>query len=204
MSTIEGGMVCTNDEKIFQIARMFRSHGMTREMTDNEIKAKYKNNHQDLNPDFIFAYPGFNMRNTEIGAVLGRNQLHRLDKNNEKRSGNFKLFLENLDSTKYQTDFALEGSSNYAFNLIAKRPDKEFFKKVMQALRENGIEFRRGSAGGGNQMRQPYLKDIIPQNDFSHFPCVEHVHFFGMYIGNYPDLYEDRIIFLYNLLNNIN
>lgn len=203
LSTVEGGMVCTNDERIYQMARMFRSHGMTREMTNNEMKEEYKNKHQDLNPDFIFAYPGFNMRNTEIGAVIGRNQLRRLDSNNTKRIENFKLFLDNLDPAKYQTDLELEGSCNYAFNLIAKKSDYEFFNRVMAVLREKKIEFRRGSAGGGNQMRQPYLKGIIPQNDFSAFPNVEHVHFFGMYIGNYPDISVERIKYLCNILNSI-
>ena len=107
MSTIEGGMVCTNDEKIYQVLRMGRSHGMVREATDADLKNDFVKNHPDLNPDFIFALPAFNMRNTEIGAVFGRNQLKRLDANNKKRNRNFKLFLEKLDPHRYFTDFAL-------------------------------------------------------------------------------------------------
>ncbi len=83
MSTIEGGMVCTNDEEIYQMVRMLRSHGMVRESDSEELKNKYKKDHVDLNPDFIFAFPGYNLRNTEIGAVIGRNQLKRLDENNK-------------------------------------------------------------------------------------------------------------------------
>lgn len=96
MSTIEGGMVCTNDEKLYQILLMGRSHGMVREGTDENLKQEYKTKYPDLNPDFIFVFPAYNMRNTEIGAVLGRNQLKRLDENNIKRNKNFKLFLANL------------------------------------------------------------------------------------------------------------
>ena len=62
MSTIEGGMVCTDDEEIYQMLRMFRSHGMIREANNEEVKNKYISNYKDLNPDFIFAVPGYNVR----------------------------------------------------------------------------------------------------------------------------------------------
>ena len=203
LSTIEGGIICTNDEEIYQILRMYRSHGMVRESDSDAFKQRYYKKHPDLNPDFIFAYPAYNVRSTEINAVLGRNQLPRLDKNNEKRKKNFKLFLDNLDSTKYRTDFQLKGSCNYAFNIILKIPDFEFCEKVMNALREAKVEFRRGSAGGGNQLRQPYLKEIVGSDEYKNYPEVDHIHFFGFYIGNYPDLPEEKILNLCNLLNDI-
>ncbi|MCP5496483.1 MAG: DegT/DnrJ/EryC1/StrS aminotransferase family protein [Leptospiraceae bacterium] len=203
MSTIEGGMVCTNDEKIYQILRMCRSHGMVREMTDENMKNEYKSKFPDLNPDFIFAYPAYNMRNSEIGAVIGRNQLKRLDDNNVKRNENYRYFLSNLDSQKYKTNFDLEGMSNYAFNLVLNNPDMDFCNRVMNALREAKVEFRRGSAGGGNQTRQPYLKGIIPDKHYENFPKVDHIHFYGFYIGNFPDLERDKIKSLCDLLNSI-
>jgi len=203
MSTIEGGMVCTNDQEFYQLIRMFRSHGMVREVTDNSIKDGYIQRHSDLNPEFIFAFPAYNVRNTEVGAVLGRNQLKRLDDNIIKRTQNLKLFLENLDANRYRTDFKIEGSSNYAFNLILREADDVLCEKVMKTLRENKIEFRRGSAGGGNQLRQPYLKGIVSPNAYKDFPEVDHIHFYGFYIGNYPTLKEDRILQLCTLLNKI-
>ena len=203
MTTIEGGMVCTDSEEVYQICRMLRSHGMVREVTNDETKNSYKNDNPELNPEFIFAFPAFNMRNTELGAVLGRNQLKRLDANNEKRRKNFKLFLELLDPEKYQTKFNLDGSCNYAFNLILKKPDLEFCNRVMAELKAHGVEFRRGSAGGGNQLRQPYLRDMLNENEFKKYPVVEHVHFFGFYIGNYPDLPEEKIRTLCDILNKI-
>ncbi len=201
MSTIEGGMVCTNDEKIYQTLRMLRSHGMVREASNNEVKQKYIYDHPDLSPDFIFAYPAYNVRNTEIGAVLGRSQLSRLDKNNEKRRENFKQFIKYLDSKKYRTDFDLEGSCNYAFNLVLKEPDPKFRDILEKAMGNAGIEFRRGSSGGGNQLRQPYLKGIIPEKEFEKYPEIEHIHFYGYYIGNYPTLEKQKILDLCKLLN---
>ena len=72
MSTIEGGMVCTNDENLYQICRMFRSHGMVREVLDDELKQTYIEANPELNPQFIFAFPAYNVRNTEIGTRESR------------------------------------------------------------------------------------------------------------------------------------
>ncbi len=201
MSTVEGGMVCTNEETIYETVRLLRSHGMVREASTDTVKQQYINKHPDLSPDFIFAYPAYNVRNTEIGAVLGRNQLSRLSENNIRRNANFNLFLDNLDPAKFRTDFDLVGSSNYAFNLVLKNPDPDFRDKVETAMRDAGVEFRRGSSGGGNQLRQPYLKGIIAEREYENYPEVEHIHFYGYYIGNYPDLKEDKILALCILLN---
>jgi len=203
MSTIEGGMVCTNDENIYQMCRMFRSHGMVREMKNEAGQQKYIDENPELNPQFIFAFPAFNMRNNEIGAVMGRHQLKRLDANNTKRQHNFKFFLDHLDSIKYKTDFLLEGSCNYALNLVLHKADPDFCEQVMQTLRDHNVEFRRGSAGGGNQLRQPYLKGIIADDEYKKYPVVEHIHFYGFYIGNYPDIEESKIKQLCDILNSV-
>ena len=201
MSTIEGGMVCTNDSKVYQQLRMLRSHGMVRESTDNELKASYAAAHPDLNPDFIFAYPAYNVRNTEIGAIMGRSQLKRLDANVKCRTDNLMRFLARIDSKRYQTDFALEGSSNYAFNLILKEPDADLVHRLMTTMRAAGVEFRRGSAGGGNQVRQPYLQGIVPKDHHLAFPVADHVHFYGFYIGNFPDLRDTEIDEICDIVN---
>ncbi|MEG3845432.1 DegT/DnrJ/EryC1/StrS family aminotransferase [Microcoleus sp. herbarium19] len=201
MSTIEGGMICTNDSNLYQMLRMFRSHGMVRESTSDELKQSYYDKHPDLNPDFIFAFPAYNVRSTEINAVIGRSQLKRLDDNNKIRTENLLLFLQNLDPDKYETDFETEGSCNYAFTLILKQPDTALRDKVMQALRAQGVEFRRGTAGGGNQLRQPYLKKLFGEADLANFTKVDRVHFYGFYIGNYPGLEKEKILELCSLLN---
>lgn len=203
MSTVEGGMVCTNDDAFYDAIRMFRSHGMVREAESADTKARYAKENPELSPDFIFAFPAFNVRSTEINAVLGRSQLKRLDACNQRRRENFALFLSLIDPSKYRTDFDLEGSCNYAFNLVLTRPDEGLRGRLEAAMRENGIEFRRGSAGGGNQLRQPYLKGIVPDGAYKNYPEVEHIHFFGYYIGNYPTLSEERVRELCAVLNAI-
>lgn len=193
MTTIEGGMICTNDEDVYQETRMLRSHGMIREASDATVKQKYVKSFPELHSDFIFAFPAYNVRNTEIGAIMGLEQLKRLDGMIEKRTSNLTRFLAQLDPELFFVDFKVEGSSNYAFNLVLKNPDGSFAKKLMQRLQDAGVEFRRGSAGGGNQVRQPYLKDIVAENHHQDFPVTEHVHFYGFYIGNFPDLKDTEI-----------
>ena len=108
-----------------------------------------------------------------------------------------------MDPEIFQTDFELEGSSNYAFNLILNEKDFDLRNKIEKNLANHQIEFRRGSAGGGNQLRQPYLKDYVSEGYWQQFPNTEHIHHFGWYIGNYPDLEKNKIDQICSILNNI-
>ena len=204
MSTIEGGMICTNDKKVYELIRLLRSHGMLRECGNSTFEKKIIKKNPELSPKFIFLYPAYNLRNTEMPAVLGLNQLKRLDKNNIIRTKNFKFFLKHLDEDYYRTNFELKGSSNYAFPLVLKKANfknRDLLEKVMKI---NNIEFRRGNAGGGNQLRQPYLKKYVKDLSLKNFKEVDHIHFFGYYIGNYPSLRKEKILKICKILNNIN
>lgn len=203
MTTIEGGMVCTNDENLYEILRMLRSHGLVREINNEELKKQEQEKYSDLNPEFIFKYAAHNMRPTELQGIMGLSQLKRLDANNDKRTKNFNHFLNRLDPTKYHTELKLEGSSNYALIVISKSGKKEISQRIESELHKNGIEFRRGLSGGGNQLRQPFVKEYISGVDLTDFPNVEHIHFHSWYIGNYPELKIDQINSLLKILNGI-
>jgi CDP-4-dehydro-6-deoxyglucose reductase, E1 len=201
LSTIEGGMVCTNDKKIYETVRILRGHGLLRESGNQQFETKIKNKYKKLSPDFIFLYPGFNMRNNEVQAVIGINQLKKLDKNNKIRSKNFNFFLKHLDGNKFFTNFLVEGSSNYAFPLILNYKSIKYRNNFEKYMKKNRIEFRRGNAGGGNQMRQPYLKNYVKNVSLNNFKNVEIVHSYGYYIGNYPSLSIGKIKKLVNIIN---
>lgn len=198
ITTIEGGMVSTNDHDICQLARMFRSHGMTREASQ-EVRQRYER--EDLNPLFTFAIPGYNMRSTELNAVLGLEQIKRLDFNIEKRRKNLEVWLSNLDSKMYVTNFATEGNSNFALPLLL-RATRISMKNVTDVLEKAKVEYRLGTAGGGNQARQPFLEN-------HHFKIVgsllvsNHIHENGLYVGNHTELREEQIINLCKELNNV-
>lgn len=203
MTTIEGGMVCTNDEEVYHTIRMLRSHGMVRECGNDKLKLAYKLQNPELNSDFIFAHVAYNMRNTELGGILGLSQLPSLTGNVKIRNLNHERFLSKLNQKKYYIGFKLIGASNYAFNLIVNEKDPQFVEKLMKRMKDEGIEFRRGSAGGGNQLRQPYLKNIVPENYHLNFPTTEHIHFYGFYIGNFPSMEINEIDEITKILNEV-
>jgi CDP-6-deoxy-D-xylo-4-hexulose-3-dehydrase len=181
LSTIEGGMICTNSKEMYGLLRMLRSHGLLRENNNIYFKNRIIKKYPFLHPNFIFMYPAYNMRNNEISAVIGINQLKKIDQNNKIRSENLKIFLNNLNNKYFRKEYNLLGNSNYAFPLVLKK--KIFYNRKLleKTMIKNNIEFRRGNAGGGNQLRQPYLKDFIKKNkiDFDDFKEVDHIHFFG-------------------------
>jgi CDP-6-deoxy-D-xylo-4-hexulose-3-dehydrase len=203
LSTIEGGMICTNNKRIYEICRMIRSHGMLRECGNINLEKKLIKNYNQLSPKFIFMHPGYNMRNNEISAVLGINQLKRLDTNNQKRNKNLLFFLKNLNNDLYFKDYDLKGISNYAFPLILNKSKSYLRDKLEIKMKKFGIEFRRGNAGGGNQIRQPYLKKFTRNINLKKYPVVDHVHFYGYYIGNYPTLKKDKIKKILDIINHI-
>jgi CDP-6-deoxy-D-xylo-4-hexulose-3-dehydrase len=96
----------------------------------------------------------------------------------------------------------MEGSSNYALNLVLQDADILFTERLMKRMSDEKIEFRRGSAGGGNQLRQPYLRKLFGHS-YKKYPEVDHIHFHGFYIGNFPSLEEGKIIKLCNILNSV-
>jgi len=197
MTTIEGGMVCTNNEEIYQLARMFRSHGMTREAS-KEFQKKY--NRQDLNPLFTFAVPGYNMRSTEINAVLGLEQIKRLDMTIVHRRKNLKYWLDFLDPDKYHTGYNSEGNSNFSLPLILK--NKNIIRPVCDILETNSVEYRLGTAGGGNQARQPYLEKFNFKIS-GQLNNANYIHENGLYIGNHSEINRERIKDLCEKLNDI-
>ena len=203
MTTIEGGIISTDDEELYDMLRMMRSHGMVRESLNNATRQKYVEDYPDLNPDFIFAFPSHNMRTTELNGLLGLEQLRRLDENNRQRTRNLKHFLSLLDSEIFQTDFNVVGSSNYAFTLVLRKPDMARREKIEKVLLEAGIEFRRGLSGGGNQLRQPYLKREINLPTPESMPNADHIHHYAWYIGNYPELDSERIEWLGTILKSV-
>lgn len=201
ITTIEGGMVCVNSDDLCDYAKLFRSHGMTRESSFG-LQKFYTDNFPELNPLFTFAVAGFNMRSTEINAVLGLEQLKRIDYNITKRNENLFFWLESLNRDKFFVDFYLEGCSNFALPLILLPNFKNKLMEVRIILENEGVEYRLGTAGGGNQALQPYLKN------FSHriegdLEISNYIHFNALYIGNHTELTTQQIKSLTKKLNQI-
>lgn len=203
ITTIEGGVVCTNNDEIHEYVRLFRSHGMTRE-TSPAFQERYTKKYPDLNPLFTFAVPGYNMRSMEMNAVLGLEQLQRLDANIARRVENLECWVQHLDRERFFSDYHLEGNSNFALPLILNEGDKALLGRVCRVLEDTGVEYRLGTAGGGNQARQPYLIEGFYNYKISGLLDVaNHIHDYGLYVGNHTDLTSEQIRDLCERINNV-
>ena len=124
-----------------------------------------------------------------------------MNKEIKKRNLNYKYLISKLSTKLYFTNFDNNGISNYAFPIILNTGSILIRNNFEKYLSINGIEFRRGNAGGGNQIRQPYLKNYRKLLKNKNFQNVEKVHFFGYYIGNYPYLKKSKLKKLVQILN---
>ena len=175
MSTIEGGMVSTNDVGLYTLMKMKRSHGMSRVVENPQV---FNELFPDIDPQFLFMTAGYNFRNTELGAVLGLSQLKRLDGFIEQRRKNFEEYMDIMSNhkRKFHVPYNDEGNSSFCFPLIAKTP---YIKdQVLRRLKVNRIEYR--PVVGGNLLRQPYLA----QYNTIKCPNADILHENGIYIGN--------------------
>ena len=153
MTTIEGGMVSTNNYELYDLMRMKRSHGLARESENFDF---YTKKYKDISKQFLFVTDGYNFRNHEICAVLGIKQLKRLDSYILKRNMNFLKFIDLI--SEYEKYFYIpkinSQCSNFCFPLITKN------NFIAQELRlefdNNGIEHR--PIISGNLLKQPFLE----------------------------------------------
>ena len=192
LSTIEGGMVCTDNLELYNMLLMVRSHGWDRNLDkETQLVLKNKHNVEDFYRAYTFYYPGYNLRPTEITGFIGLEQLKYLEEVNQKRNNNFSKYME---ATKDNLDILLlklnhmDFISNFAYPMVFK--DKETFEKYKS--RFSDVEIR--PIIGGSMTKQPFLSS-------NHScPNAEQIHKFGFYIPNNPYLTKEEINFLTNLI----
>jgi len=192
MTTIEGGMCCTNDEEIYEKLLLLRSHGLHRELPPH-LKEKYTR--EVVNPNFTFLIPGFNVRSTEINALLGLMQLENLDKHNQIRRDNFEVFADKLDPNRYFTDFRVKGNSSFCFPVIFK---DELPTEAIKKLNEFGVETRPVVAG--NLYYHPFMRGV---NQYKKCSNAHIVHQNGFYVGNNHNVKTEDVEWLVDILNKI-
>lgn len=155
-TTVEGGMVCTNDPSLNRVMRMLREHGWNASLSP-EDKALIKQPEGDTFRDkFTFCFPGFNLRMTDLQAFIGNRQLERIESVVRKRAVNDVLYRTRLrqiiSDEAVQSCAADNLISSIAVAFVTGKRDK-----VSRALTAEGIEHR--PVGGGNMARQPFLAD---------------------------------------------
>ena len=198
ISTIEGGMISTNNYELYDLMKMKRSHWLARESTRY---AEYVKQYPDISNQFLFITNGYNFRNHELGAVLGLSQLKRLDKYIQKRNENYKKFIELV--VTYENNFYVplitNTCSNFCFPLICK--SKELADKMRTIFDQVGIEHR--PIISGNLLRQPFLSgyEITTQKDNLN---VDYIHDNGIYLGNNQFVGYKELNLLKSVLENCN
>lgn len=196
MTTIEGGMICTNNEDLSDLLFLKRSHGLARELPP-EKHEKYKKMYPELDFNFLFLTYGYNFRNTELHASIGNNQINRIDDYIKIRNNNHDYFNSILK--KYEDKFYLvdsPGKSSFCLPFFVK--DKFLKDKIKIELQKNNIEFR--PIISGNLLRQPCFTHFY---DGKKFPVSEYIHDNGFYIGNNQFVSPDRINSISDILTNV-
>jgi len=196
-STIEGGLINTNDEELYDIILSIRSHGWDRDLPETKRKQLREEEHvSEFRALYTFYYPGFNLRSTDLQAFIGIEQLKRLDNIIKKRNNNFKLYQSLIQNNYWKIqEFDNMFISNFAYPIITDK-----LENVVSTLTANGIELRPlvcGSIG-----RQPFWKKFDKKHT-SLLLFADIVHNHGLYLPNNYETSKDQIEYICNIINTV-
>lgn len=183
ISTIEGGMVVTDDYELYQIMLSLRSHGWSRDLAADKREALTSAHSVDAFRNlYTFYYAGFNLRSTDLQARLGRSQLKKLDMITKIRAKNFEVYRSGLQDFFVQ-ESETDPLSSFAYGTFVKNR-----LEVFRHLKENNIECRPLICG--NIARHPFW---IAKNGLADLPNADRVHDFGIYLPNHHNLASEDI-----------
>ena len=197
LSTIEGGMVFTDDEELHNALLSVREHGWGRGLNKEKREfLKKKHEISDFYEKYTFYTLGYNLRPTEITGFLGCEQLRYIGEITSKREINFRRFLQaankNMDFVKLNISH-MNFISNFAYPLIFK--DKDIFERYKKRFAEK-VEIR--PIVSGSITEQPFFINLIGTKE--KYPNAKKIHQFGFYFPNREDLTEEEINTIINLL----
>lgn len=193
ISTIEGGMICTNDKKVYDMLLQLRSHGWDRDLDkekQEELRAKFEVN--DFNSLYTFYENGFNVRSTDLQAFIGLGQLDKIDEISRKRNENFLYFQEHLQNDFWKPE-PVNGSftSNFCYPIIHVKK-----AEIVEALQDAKVEVRPlvcGSMG-----RQPFYTKRYGKQPLEVCDVIDE---YGLYIPNHPSLTKDELDLMITIIN---
>ena len=197
MSTIEGGVITTNDEKIYHTLLQLRSHGWSRDLPSVEQKKLQQEwNCDDFSNLYTFFIPGFNLRSTDLQAQIGINQLAKIDEIIIKRNKNFKTYQKNLSSEVwFPSETENSFTANFAVPILTSNSESK--KNLIKELIDNQIACR--PLISGSMGTQPFYKKLYGELKL---PNSSFVDTCGIYVPNHPNLEENDIKLICEIILN--
>lgn len=193
LSTIEGGIMATNDVEIAAAARCIRNHGWDRDYSEEKRKElRDEWGVSEFDSLYTFYMHGFNVRSTDLQAFIGIGQLDKADSVNTKREANFNLYQNNIKNDYWKPIYRENTfCSNFAYPII--HPNRDV---MVKNLISEGVEVRPmicRSMGVQPFYVKLYGKQILKNADI--------VDKYGMYIPNHPELSSDDILKVCDIIN---
>ena len=194
MSTIEGGIISTHDNELFDILKCIRSHGWDRDLNTDRQKALRTNwNTSDFDSLYTFYFSGFNMRSTDLQAFIGLDQIDKLDDSCKKRNKNFKLYQDLLANFRpYISEQPDNFVSNFAYPIIHKNRNV-----IVKMLQDANIEVRPMICG--SMGTQPFYVKKYGRKKLTNVSKIDKC---GFYVPNHPGLSEQDILKITNIIKN--
>lgn len=192
-STIEGGLISTNDKDFHELLISLRSHGWSRDLSKStKDKLNEQWNVKEFQDLYTFYYPGFNFRATEIQAVIGLSQIDKLDEFKRIRNKNFLLYNKRIKNNQLNlrisaTDFI----GNFAYPFVHKR-----IEEIIKELQQNEIEIRPIIAG--SMGRKPFWIKEYGECELINADIIDK---YGIYLPNHSELSASDIFEITEILN---
>ena len=192
ISTIEGGIISTDDKDFYELLVSIRSHGWDRDLSkETQVKLQKEWSVSEFNALYTFYYAGFNFRSTDLQAYIGLTQIDKLDDWGKQREDNYYLYQRLINTEWKPTSYFDSLTSNFAYPVISPHRDK-----IVKKLQENKVEVRPMICG--SMGTQPFY---VKHYGRLELPNVSLIDRDGFYVPNHPKLSSDEILFISKIIN---
>lgn len=195
ISTIEGGIISTDDFTLYELLLSIRSHGWARDLSqETQTKLQKEWNVSKFDALYTFYYSGFNVRSTDLQAYIGLSQIDKLDDWGKNREQNYTLYNELIKNDYWKPkDNKNSFTSNFAYPVL--HPHRNH---IVKKLQENQIEVRPMICG--SMGTQPFY---VKKYGSLKLPNVSIIDKYGFYIPNHPTLTTEEIEFISSIINEV-
>ncbi len=181
LSTMEGGLIVTDDRELYELLLSLRSHGWTRPLPKDNLVSGTKSE-EPFEELFRFVVPGYNVRPLEMEAAVGSVQLAKLPRFLSRRRANAVHFRARLgNSERWTLQRELGESSWFGFSLVLTPSSGLDRREVLGRLGQAGIETR--PIVGGNFTKNPVMR-WLPHSIHGELAHADYLDRHGFFVGN--------------------